>query len=420
MLRRIPLPVARGIGAVRRFVSNPRVKSIVRRAMGNRRMSRSIPRPFKRRRILRAPVARSLRVPRARGVSVRSAGTKSVTFSNREFIQNVAVSNNDGFQLLFSGDISPSNAQLFPWLASIANHFEMFKINKFRVVYEPSCTSSAMGQVMLAIDYDPADASPSDWSSMSAWRGSKHGCVWSPHVMQADGNIRRRRVYYTGTSGLPSNAQQDPRETAAGRVYCAVEGVTNNGTVFAAGSTIGKLYVEYSVSFYIPQFGNDLIAAGCGTGCTLSADSSYNATIIDGLTSGGVQDVFQYLTTVKGVINMDRPAATPKVLRCLTPFQGYITIAILGKDCGVPTEYPDIYPTYPLGMSGTCTNELVARGDPGSGLAGGVTLIRKWVDFPAGTTFTTYLPTMSRTPSGTIMVHAIFSPHAKSAYIHES
>lgn len=294
---------------------------------------------YKRRRVWSAPTAKTLRVPYSKGVRV-GRKRQSVTFSNREFMADLKTpaDQSTDFNVTHECLVNPSNAQVFSWLASIADHFEEYRIKKFKVIYEPSCTSSTTGQIAIALDYDPQDDTPTSWSQVSSWKGAKHGSAWAPLTFYADKNIRRRRVYYTGMTSMQSTTvvtTEDVRETSAAKLYICQDGITNSGALFTGGTTIGKLYVEYTVTLYIPQSNINLIAAGGYNGgmLTLLPGESAAATSMFGATFvGNVTQMLQKFPHTSGYLPF-RPLSNGRI-RALVPWEGYVTMTLRGTNAG--------------------------------------------------------------------------------------
>lgn len=53
--------------------------------------------------------------------------------------------------------VNAGNQYLMPWLSSIANGYEKFKINSMSLEYCSTCSATAEGYVVIAYDTDPAD-----------------------------------------------------------------------------------------------------------------------------------------------------------------------------------------------------------------------------------------------------------------------
>lgn len=215
-------------------------------------------------RVRSAPVAQGV-VSAPKGAVTVNRG-KSIVVSNREYIGDVTTTAGvSTFKVAYNAYINPSNTSMFLWLATIAGHFESYKIRKLVVTYEPATTSATCGQVMLSPDYDPADEAPTTWSAAACQKGSVHGAAWSPLVLNCNTKELNRRVHYTTTANVPT-ANADLRDVHAGKIYCIIENISNAGTAFAGATAIGKLYVSYTVELIEPEYGNTLVADGSGAG----------------------------------------------------------------------------------------------------------------------------------------------------------
>lgn len=369
---------------IRAGVGKVMANAYVRRRFSSKTPYRSSSRrPIKRRRTMMAPVSRTLRVAATRGVR-SGRNRQSVTFTNREFFSNLTTPSDAAttFRVMVNALVNPANPQVFSWLASIADHFEEYKILKFKVIYEPSCTSSTTGQVVIGCDYDPQDPEPTDWSQVSSWKGAKHGSAWAPLTFYADKNIRRRSTYYTGVSSLDDTTAtntEDVRETSAARLYVCHEGVTNNGVAFAANTVIGKLYVEYKIKLFIPQSNIDLIArAGANGGYfRLVAGTNQNAfnAMYTAAGTGNQPLMLNNMPIRNGYLPFSFTAGG--ALNALIPWEGYIERVATGANA----YRPDVI-NVPTAVAGTGVTVLQCNN---AGQAGTLCQIdRYYVRMPAG------------------------------------
>lgn len=243
-----------------------------------------------------APTAQALRT-RPSFIRFGPKGQNTgITVSNKEYICDIATTaGSSAFKVCLSTTISPTNSGLFPWLAGIAQRFDNYKFHNLVFHYESSCTSAATGQVLIAPDFDPSDSQPTSWASAASFAGANHSSVWAPLSVNCDTrSLHKRRSYYCDFISLPSPSNlNDLRESAVGRINVMIDSVTNSGTVFAAATTLGKLYVSYKVSLYEPDYTNTLIAASSGVGAFFKASTADLAAI----TTSASQNMAQYLNS---------------------------------------------------------------------------------------------------------------------------
>lgn len=236
---------------------------------------------LKRSRTYNAPVATS------KSVNYKTVN-RSITLSGREFIRDV-VSTGAAFVSTHTL-LRPTDTGLFSWLAAIAKKFEEYKFSTLKFTYEPQVPSSTAGQVGLYFDGDPTHAAPATWNSFINTGANSHGSVWSPQQL----NVPRwlfasRASYYTRNEfedvnrGSPIDSKLDPLEYFAGLFGYVTEG--------AAALTLGKLYLEYTLTLKTQNVEGD----------TIKTDTGLIATTEDVVNSG--VGYFQRLSSFPAAIN---------------------------------------------------------------------------------------------------------------------
>lgn len=142
-------------------------------------------------------------------------------------------------------DLNPGVAGTFPRLSIEASVWEQYSFRKLRFMYVAACASTSSGSVLLSPDYDASDTEFSQTeASLANTEDAREGMPWSsfnvdlnPGAMHALGP----RKYIRGVS-----MAGDPKTFDVGILHV--------GTVGQAGTTtIGKLWVEYDVEFYVPS-----------------------------------------------------------------------------------------------------------------------------------------------------------------------
>jgi hypothetical protein len=124
--------------------------------------------------------------------------------------------------------------------------WEEYQFSKLRFCYETRTGSNTPGSVIQAIDYDAADAAPTSEQVISSYQGAVEGAPWLPQICcdargsSLSGFTKRR---YLRTAALAAN--QDIKTYDVGNFFLAIVDGTAVGW--------GKLYVEYDVTFFIPQ-----------------------------------------------------------------------------------------------------------------------------------------------------------------------
>lgn len=77
----------------------------------------------------------------------------SITIKNRELVIDSLAPGALGTMF-----ISPTNKNMYPWLASIAAGYEKYRFKRLSFMFRSTAATTASGLAYLAIDYDPGDA----------------------------------------------------------------------------------------------------------------------------------------------------------------------------------------------------------------------------------------------------------------------
>jgi hypothetical protein len=164
--------------------------------------------------------------------------------------------------------LNPGSEKTFPWLSGIAPSFEFYRFRKLSFDYVPRCSTSTDGAVIMAIDYDAADAAPISEVQTCAMQGATEISFWQPAKMTAD-PLALNRLYKAHPNmddARFSVSQQDEKTVDCGQLLVWF----NSGS--GSNISVGKLWVEYEVEFSLPQpntfpptnVGGDLISKTVG------------------------------------------------------------------------------------------------------------------------------------------------------------
>lgn len=192
-----------------------------------------------------APLAntRSMRtsVPQVSGSPYSSDGR--VRIRHREFVQDV-----NGSELFTSTSYSlnPGISATFPWLSIMAKQFESYLFRSLKFDFETQKSASTSGSVMLAVDFDAADAPPSNKQELMSFHNAVRSAVWAECCYSSDlKDLQKFGVQrYIRSSGLSANL--DIKTYDVGNLVVATQGEADS-------SVIGELYVEYDVELITPQ-----------------------------------------------------------------------------------------------------------------------------------------------------------------------
>lgn len=193
-------------------------------------------------RIVTAPVATS-KVIKQRGPKfTRTANT--ITVTHRELCMPIVATT--AF-IVQSVSINPGNPTMFPWLSSQALGWERYRFKKLKFSYVSRAPTTLAGSIILAPDYDAADAAPANEAVACSYLDSASGTYWTNFdlVCNHEALLGGVKSKYVRVGTLEPNL--DVKTYDSGNLFvCCVDSSTNN---YAAG----KLWVEYTVELIVPH-----------------------------------------------------------------------------------------------------------------------------------------------------------------------
>lgn len=185
---------------------------------------------------------------------VRTSTTgSSITVVHREFIGSVHTATDvTGHFTETTYPINPGMRSTFQWLSQIAAGYEQYRINgmvfEFRSMSGDALnsTNTALGSVIMAVEYDSADPHFGTKADME----SCEGCVSvkpskNAYCVVDCGRNQVLRELYVRNAANPAGT--DIHLYDYGRFSLATQGGQ------AAGVELGELWVTYSVTFFKPQ-----------------------------------------------------------------------------------------------------------------------------------------------------------------------
>lgn len=137
-----------------------------------------------------------------------------------------------------------------PWVSAVAQRFEWYKYDMLRFKYVPRVATTSSGDIGFSSDFNPGDTDPPDMKTALASEYSVDTVVWKsltwPELEVKDIKaykraLNRKRLVRSWQVGRDVATLYD-----AATVYFLTEGTPN-------GTTIGDIWVEYSVRLYQPH-----------------------------------------------------------------------------------------------------------------------------------------------------------------------
>lgn len=179
---------------------------------------------------------------------MNKAGEGAITVRHREYIGDVITGSANTFNLK-SFAINPGQEQTFPWLSQIAANFEQYRIEGMIFEYRSmsadalNSTNTALGQVIMATDYNAANPSFGQKSEMENY---DYGCSVKPsesmiHPIECARAQTVLSELYTRANAVPSG--EDVRLFDLGNFQIATNGFQ------ASNVNVGELWVSYQVTF---------------------------------------------------------------------------------------------------------------------------------------------------------------------------
>lgn len=235
--------------------------------MTTRQSNKAAPKPTNSSNNTRVNGARvtNITAPLAQGRQIRTSrpnisgspytGDGRVTVKHREYIGQVAGSVVYGSTTY---PINPGMPQTFPWLSVMAQDFESYRFKKLNFIFETEKSASTNGSIMMAVDYDAADAAPTSKVELMANNHAVRSQVWAPVKYMADApDLHKLPQRYNRYGALSSNL--DIKTYDVGNLIVATQGCADT-------TSLGELYTEYEVELLTPQLGPNLSQIMTGAG----------------------------------------------------------------------------------------------------------------------------------------------------------
>jgi hypothetical protein len=190
--------------------------------------------------VTRAPVIKGYSTLSQRPTIKQTGGNYRVT--HRELI-NGSVAGSTSFSSQVVVTINPGLLASFPWVSSIANQYEQWK-GSVKFLYIPIAPTSTQGDIIMFCDYNVYDPAPTTETQAIDHIGCVTAPVWTSSVMAAN----TAAMFPTGSKKYirVANVVGDKRLYDGGKFYLCTNNCANT-------NVIGKLMVEYSFEFSVPQ-----------------------------------------------------------------------------------------------------------------------------------------------------------------------
>jgi hypothetical protein len=217
-----------------------------------------------------APVA-TTRIQKATKPSVKTLPNGDCVIVHKEYVADILAGT--GTPSLFtvaSYPINPGQSALFQWLSRIAINYESYMFEKLTFDYETEASTSLGGSLILTVDYDAADPSPTNKQQAMAYRGSVRSSPWTAcsHISSKE-DLKKSKTNFVRFAGQPANT--DIKTYDIGNLFVMSQSVST------ALATLGELYVCYTVRLMTPVYEvySSLVGGAIDGGGTISAANPY-------------------------------------------------------------------------------------------------------------------------------------------------
>lgn len=183
--------------------------------------------------------------------SGRGGVDSNVRITHREYIGEVTAPEGTGFNVTQYA-ITPTNADLFPWLAAFAKKFQRWKLHGMVFYYKSTSTDyNNNGIIAMTVNYDPADPR---YISMQGMMNSKFAVSTKPSMnlaapVECAPSESPQAGYFIEHGVQTLGAEM--RQTCKGMLNVGTDGLS-----VPPGTKVGQLYVTYDIEMMYPFHSN--------------------------------------------------------------------------------------------------------------------------------------------------------------------
>lgn len=301
-------------------------------------------------------------------------------FAHREYLADVVSSDEKGSFSILKLAINPGLDATFPWLSTIAENYEEYKIHGMVFEYRSSysdavvgdSSSGTLGTIIMATQYNVSKADFASKMEMENHEFSTSGKVSETFLHPIECNMSENplKVLFTRHSGPPiPGVTEDPKFMDLANFFIATKGVQTTD------DTLGELWVSYHVEclkprMKIPSQNSELLwtagqwAFGAG------------ATMVDYFGGGDSGDILWHPQSTLTPPHCVAVAATmPQLIFAPTEEKGpslpsgnylfcsFIQGGAVAYEAGTPTEFPGLPGMTATGVGGYAELLLFGQAD---------------------------------------------------------
>lgn len=173
--------------------------------------------------------------PVATNISNGRSGSKTVRIMERERVATLAGSAD--FTVQQTLKINPALPTFLPWLSTMAQLYEKYRVKSIRVMYHNLCGTSTAGNVLMSFDPDVLDSAPADAIAFSQSTRYIDGAPWRCLTLNIPGS---NQALFTRAAAAPTGS--DLKTYDYGQVHIATEAMSD-------ATTVGYIEIAYDFEF---------------------------------------------------------------------------------------------------------------------------------------------------------------------------
>jgi len=173
--------------------------------------------------------------PVATNISNGRSGSKTVRLTERERV--ATLSGSAAFKVQLTFRINPALPTFLPWLSTMAQLYEKYRVKSIRVMYHNLCGTNTAGNVLMAFDPDVLDGAPADAVAFSQSTRYIDGAPWRMLTLNIPGS---NQSYFTRSGAQPTGS--DLKTYDYGQVHIATEAM-------ADATSVGYIEIAYDIEF---------------------------------------------------------------------------------------------------------------------------------------------------------------------------
>lgn len=218
-----------------------------------------------------APVSEGTIMKSVKPVFIRN-NFQSQRIVHREKVAKLSTPGTGAFTVLGSFPLNPGLPATFPWLSNEAQGWECYRFNRLRFLWVPTSGTAVAGNIIMAPDYDAADAAPLGETFISSYSDCEEANVWARFASDLESSLLNGEMKRHFIRSGPLGSNLDIKTYDSGNFFvCSTDDAAVNS---------GKLWVEYDIELFNPQVpSGGFQASGTlqGAGGSLAAATPFGA-----------------------------------------------------------------------------------------------------------------------------------------------